>query len=113
MEKVGHEEKNMNIALFNENVLQISTVIVIYTAITTILQNKILSYVLNISKKEITRTWMVQTVLVSFIRMASPMPYSIILEVAVQMLIYKWVLNFKFEKLIILNKSLHSHRMII
>ena len=51
MEKVGYEEKNMNIALFNENALQISTVIVIYTAITTILQNKILSYVLNISKK--------------------------------------------------------------
>ena len=50
MEKVGYEEKNMNIALFNENALQISTVIVIYTAITTILQNKILSYVLNISK---------------------------------------------------------------
>ena len=94
----------MNIALFNENILQISTVIVIYTAITTILQNKILSYVLNISKKEIKRTWMVQTVLVSFIRMASPMPYSIILEVAVQMLIYKWVLNFKFEKLIILEE---------
>lgn len=94
----------MNIALFNENVLQISTVIVIYTAITIILQNKILSYVLNISKKEIKRTWMVQTVLVSFIRMATPMPYSIILEVAVQMLIYKLVLNLKFEKLIILEE---------
>ena len=94
----------MNIAILEGNALIICISIIIYTGIAIALQNKILANVLTINKETIKRTWMVQTVLVSFIRMASPMPYSIILEVAVQMLIYKWVLNFKFEKLIILEE---------
>ena len=94
----------MNIAILEGNALIICISIIIYTGIAIALQNKILANVLTINKETIKRTWMVQTVLVSFIRMATPMPYSIILEVAAQMLIYKWVLNFKFEKLIILEE---------
>ena len=94
----------MNIALLSSNALIICISILVYTGLAIALQNKILVNVLNINKDDIKRTWMVQTVLVSFIRMATPMPYSIILEVAVQMIIYKLVLNLKFEKLIILEE---------
>ena len=94
----------MNIAILEGNALIICISIIIYTGIAIALQNKILANVLTINKETIKRTWMVQTVLVSFIRMATPMPYSIIFEVAVQMLIYKLVLNLKFEKLIILEE---------
>ena len=94
----------MNIAILENNALIICISIIIYTGIAISLQNKILENVLTINKENIKRTWMVQTVLVSFIRMATPMPYSIILEMATQMLIYKFVLNLKFEKLIILEE---------
>lgn len=94
----------MNIAILENNALIICISIIIYTGIAINLQNKILENVLTINKENIKRTWMVQTVLVSFIRMATPMPYSIILEMATQMLIYKFVLNLKFEKLIILEE---------
>ena len=94
----------MNIALLSSNALIICISILIYTGIAIALQNKILVNVLNINKEDIKRTWMVQTVLVSFIRMATPMPYSIIIELIAQTLIYKFVLNLKFTKLIILDE---------
>lgn len=94
----------MNIALFQENALQISASILIYTLITIAIQNKILSYILTINKECIKRTWIIQSILVSFIRIAIPIPYSILLEVLTQILIYKSVLNLKLEKLIILEE---------
>lgn len=94
----------MNITLFQKNALQISASILIYTLITIAIQNKILSYILTINKECIKRTWIIQTILVSFIRITISMPYSILLEVLIQILIYKFVLNLKFEKLIILEE---------
>ena len=64
----------MNIALLQENSMQICILILIYTAVTTIIQNKILSYGLNIKSESLKRTWMAQTVLVSLIRIVLPMP---------------------------------------
>ena len=71
----------MNIALLQENSMQICILILIYTAVTTIIQNKILSYGLNIKSESLKRTWMAQTVLVSLIRIVLPMPYSMLIEV--------------------------------
>ena len=94
----------MNIALFQENAWLISIGILIYTCIVTNIQNRILSYVLTIDKNSIKRTWIIQTILVSFIRIVTPLPYCILLEVLTQILIYKYVLNLKFSKLIILEE---------
>ena len=94
----------MNIALFQENAFLISISILIYTLITIAIQNRILTQVFSINKDCIKRTWITQTILVSFIRIAIKMPYSILLEVFTQILIYKYVLNLKFEKLIILEE---------
>ena len=94
----------MNIALFQENAWLISIGILIYTCIVTNIQNRILSYALTIDKNSIKRTWVSQTILVSFIRIALPLPYCIFLEVLTQILIYKYVLNLKFSKLMILEE---------
>ena len=94
----------MIITLFKENNWLISIGILIYTCIVTNIQNKILSYVLTIDKNSIKRTWVSQTILVSFIRIALPLPYCIFLEVLTQILIYKYVLNLKFSKLMILEE---------
>ena len=94
----------MNIALFQENAWLISIGILIYTCIVTNIQNRILSYVLTIDKNSIKRTWIIQTILVSFIRIVTPLPYCILLEVLTQILIYKYVLNLKLSKLIILEE---------
>ena len=77
----------MNIALLQENSMQICILILIYTAVTTIIQNKILSYGLNIKSESLKRTWMAQTVLVSLIRIVLPMPYSMLIEVLTQAII--------------------------
>lgn len=94
----------MNIALLQENSMQICILILIYTAVTTIIQNKILSYGLNIKSESLKRTWMAQTVLVSLIRIVLPMPYSMLIEVLTQAIIYKFILNLKIEKVIILEE---------
>ena len=94
----------MNIALLQENSMQICILILIYTAVTTIIQNKILSYGLNIKGESLKRTWMAQTVLVSLIRIVLPMPYSMLIEVLTQAIIYKFILNLKIEKVIILEE---------
>ena len=94
----------MNIALLQENSMQICILILIYTAVTTIIQNKILSYGLNIKSESLKRTWMAQTVLVSLIRIVLPMPYSMLIEVLTQAIIYKFILNPKIEKVIILEE---------
>ena len=94
----------MIITLFKENNWLISIGILIYTCIVTNIQNRILSYVLTIDKNSIKRTWIIQTILVSFIRIVTPLPYCILLEVLTQILIYKYVLNLKFSKLIILEE---------
>lgn len=94
----------MNIALLQENALQMSLSILIYTCITIYIQNKILSEVLIIDKNSIKRTWIIQTILVSFIRLGISMPYSIILEVLAQILIYKYAINLRFTKLLILEE---------
>lgn len=94
----------MNIALLQKNSMQICILILIYTAVTTIIQNKILSYGLNIKRESIKRTWMAQTVLVSLIRIVLPMPYSMLIEVLTQAIIYKFILNLKIEKLLILEE---------
>ena len=94
----------MNIALFQENAWLSSIGILSYTCIVTNIQNRILSYVLTIDKNSIKRTWIIQTILVSFIRIVTPLPYCILLEVLTQILIYKYVLNLKFSKLIILEE---------
>ena len=94
----------MNIALLQENSMQICILILIYTAVTTIIQNKILSYGLNIKSESLKRTWMPQTVLVSLIRIVLPMPYSMLIEVLTQAIIYKFILNLKIEKVIILEE---------
>ena len=94
----------MIITLFKENDWLISISILIYTCIVTNIQNRILSYALTIDKNSIKRTWVSQTILVSFIRIALPLPYCIFLEVLTQILIYKYVLNLKFSKLMILEE---------
>ena len=94
----------MIITLFKENDWLISISILIYTCIVTNIQNRILSYALTIDKNSIKRTWVIQTILVSFIRIALPLPYCIFLEVLTQILIYKYVLNLKFSKLMILEE---------
>ena len=94
----------MNIALLQKNSMQICILILIYTAVTTIIQNKILSYGLNIKSESLKRTWMPQTVLVSLIRIVLPMPYSMLIEVLTQAIIYKFILNLKIEKVIILEE---------
>ena len=94
----------MIITLFKENNWLISISILIYTCIVTNIQNRILSYALTIDKNSIKRTWVSQTILVSFIRIALPLPYCIFLEVLTQILIYKYVLNLKFSKLMILEE---------
>ena len=94
----------MNIALLQKNSMQICILILIYTAVTTIIQNKILSYGLNIKGESLKRTWMAQTVLVSLIRIVLPMPYSMLIEVLTQAIIYKFILNLKIEKVIILEE---------
>lgn len=94
----------MNIALLQKNSMQICILILIYTAVTTIIQNKILSYGLNIKSESLKRTWMAQTVLVSLIRIVLPMPYSMLIEVLTQAIIYKFILNLKIEKVIILEE---------
>lgn len=94
----------MNIALLQENSMQICILILIYTAVTTIIQNKILSYGLNIKSESLKRTWMPQTVLVSLIRIVLPMPYSMLIEVLTQAIIYKFILNLKIGKVIILEE---------
>ena len=94
----------MNIALIKKNSMQICILILIYTAVTTIIQNKILSYGLNIKSESLKRTWMAQTVLVSLIRIVLPMPYSMLIEVLTQAIIYKFILNLKIEKVIILEE---------
>ena len=94
----------MNIALLQKNSMQICILILIYTAVTTIIQNKILSYGLNIKSESLKRAWMAQTVLVSLIRIVLPMPYSMLIEVLTQAIIYKFILNLKIEKVIILEE---------
>ena len=84
--------------------MQSCKLIIIYTAVTTIIQNKILSYGLNIKSESLKRTWMAQTVLVSLIRIVLPMPYSMLIEVLTQAIIYKFILNLKIEKVIILEE---------
>jgi len=70
----------MKIILFQNNWLELSTIVIIFTLISTFVQNKILVQVLNIEKSKMSKTYLIQTIIISAIRILIPIPYYKIAE---------------------------------
>ena len=70
----------MKTILFQNNWYILSIIIIIFTLISTFVQNKILIQVLKIEKEKISKTYLIQTIIISLIRILLPIPYYKIIE---------------------------------
>lgn len=91
----------MKTILFQNNWYILSIIIIIFTLISTFMQNKILIQVLKIEKDKISKTYLIQTTIISLIRILLPIPYYKIIETIARVIIYKKVLGLRIEKALV------------
>lgn len=91
----------MKIILFQNNWLELSTIVIIFTLISTFVQNKILVQVLNIEKSKMSKTYLIQTIIISAIRILIPIPYYKIAETIARIIIYKKSINLRIEQVLV------------
>lgn len=88
----------MKIILFQDNWIILSILTIIFTIFTVFIQNKILIQILKIEKAEIKRTYLIQVISLSIIKILLPIPYHKIVGTIIRIIIYKKCLNLRLEK---------------
>lgn len=91
----------MKIILFQNNWHVLSMIVIIFTLISTFLQNKILIQVLKLEKCKVYKTYLIQTAIISLIRILLPIPYYKIIETVARIIIYKKILGLRIEKVLV------------
>lgn len=89
----------MNIILFRENAIMLCMATTIFTCINTFIQNKILINLLNLNSISFKKIWFIQAILFSVCRIIMPIQIHKILEVLLQIIIYKKHFNIRAEKI--------------
>lgn len=91
----------MKTIIFENNWYVLSIMVIIFTFISTFVQNKILIQVLKIDKKGISKIYLIQTIIISLIRILLPIQYYKVIESIVRIIIYKKVLSLRIEKALV------------
>ena len=91
----------MNNLTFNQNLIILIVIAVIYVTITNLIQNCILSSIFKIEKRKFKKILIRQTIIFSVLKIIFPFAISKSLEIITNIIIYKKCLNFNIEKALI------------
>lgn len=91
----------MNNSTFNQNLIILIVIAVIYVTITNLIQNCILSSIFKIEKRKFKKILIRQIIIFSVLKIIFPFAISKSLEIITNIIIYKKYLNFNIEKALI------------
>lgn len=91
----------MNNLTFNQNLIILIVIAVIYVTITNLIQNCILSSIFKIEKRKFKKILIRQIIIFSVLKIIFPFAISKSLEIITNIIIYKKCLNFNIEKALI------------